>query len=181
MYAFGSTIDWRTKSGSAFPAVCAYGVSLASLGPTVVDEPAAVSVWKAPKLLFLKTAPPATVVFGEVTACACAFAYLSNAAGVITIASVRMTAWPSPQSSVQMTSNVPRRFGVMCSRVVRPGTVSCFCENSETQKEWITSFDVKTSSTERPRGRRSVPLVRLCDSGYVKLQANCWAVTLTRK
>src|SRR6266403_4274889 len=165
MYAFGSTTDWRTKSGNGFPAVCAYVGSLSRSGPTVADEPAAVSVWQAPQPLFLKTAPPATVAFGEVTACACAFAHLSNAAGVITIASVRMTAWPSPQSSVQMTSNVPSRFGVMCSRVVRPGTVSCFCENSETQKEWITSFDVKTSSTERPRGRRSVPLVRLCELG----------------
>ena len=49
--------------------------------------------------------------------------------------------------------------------VVRPGTVSCFCENSETQKEWITSFDVKYSSTERPRGSRNVPLVSPCEAG----------------
>src|SRR6266511_2105305 len=52
-----------------------------------------------------------------------------------------------------------------------PGTASCFWRNSGTQKEWITSFAVN--------GRTADRLLPYC--GYVNVQANCWAVTFTRK
>ena len=102
---------------------------------------------------------------GDETAFVWLCSHASKAAGVITIALVRISEWPRPQSSVQITANVPRRFGVMCSLVTIPGTVSCFWLNSGTQKEWITSFALKTSSTERPSGSRSVPLVSPYASG----------------
>src|SRR5581483_12032849 len=106
---------------------------------------AAVSVWQEPQPFEAKTLLPlalglalAPVPALEPPPAAAApfcwlFSHLSKAAGVITIAVERMSAWPSPQSSVQITGNVPSRSGVMCSVVVRPGTVSCFCENSGTQ------------------------------------------------
>ena len=53
-----------------------------------------------------------------------------------------MTAWPRPQSSVQITGKVPVRFGVITSSFTWPGTASCFCASCGTQKEWITSFEV---------------------------------------
>ena len=85
----------------------------------------------------------------------------------MTIASVRIVAWPSPQSSVQMTGYVPILSGVMCSCVWRPGTVSCFCPNSGTQNEWITSsaLNAELDGAVRPAaaGRR---VVRLFASGY---------------
>ena len=59
---------------------------------------------------------------------------------------LRMMAWPRPQSSVQMTGNVPVRVGVTTSVLYSPGTASCFCESSGTQNEWMTSFDVMRSS-----------------------------------
>src|SRR5918911_2428313 len=67
----------------------------------------------------------------------------------------------------------------MTSFVVSPGTVSCFCPNSGTQKEWMTSSDLRRSSTLRPTGRRRSPEVRSAWPGYAKLQANCCAVTST--
>ena len=63
----------------------------------------------------------------------------SNADGSITIAWVRMSEWPRPQSSVHSSGKVPRRVGVMCSCVTSPGTMSSFCENCGTKTEWITS------------------------------------------
>ena len=101
-----------------------------------------------------------------------------NAAGVITIAVLRITEWPRPQSSTQITGYDPSRSGVMCSVVWRPGTASCFCPNSGTQNEWITSLLEIVSITERSFGRRSTYDVRPCESGYVNVQANCTAVTL---
>ena len=78
---------------------------------------------------------------------------------------LRITECPRPHSSVQITGYVPTLFGVMCSVGWRPGTVSCFCPNSATQNEWITSFDVKVRRTERFTGSRSVPVVRFLASG----------------
>src|ERR1700740_3243624 len=118
MYLFGSTIESRTNCSRGCPASCAYCGSLARSGPTVPDAPAAVRAWQAAHWLFLKTAAPETLALGDVTACAWLCSHLSNAAGVITIASVRMTEWPRPQSSVQITGYVPTRFGVMCRVVV---------------------------------------------------------------
>ena len=49
----------------------------------------------------------------------------------------------------------------MMSRVIRPGTASCFWLNSGTQNEWITSSDVSRSLTVLLMGRRSVDEVAL--------------------
>src|SRR5439155_12708063 len=81
-------------------------------------------------------------------------AHAANAPSFITITRERIKAWPTPQSSVQMTGYVPMRSGVMWRVGWMPGTTSCFCPNSGTQKEWITSFDVMCSTTERLTGRR---------------------------
>src|SRR5918912_934499 len=67
----------------------------------------------------------------------------------------------------------------MTSDVVMPGTVSCFCPNSGTQNEWMTSSERSFSSTLRPSGSRRSPEVRFPWPGYEKLQANCCAVTFT--
>ena len=67
---------------------------------------------------------------------------------------LRIIAWPSPQSSVQMTGNVPVRVGVTTSVLSLPGTASCFCESSGTQKEWMTSFDVMSQLRVPPLGQR---------------------------
>src|SRR5581483_9360984 len=142
------------------------------------DAPAALSVWHEPHGLFLNTAAPLTDAFGELVALFWLLSQLSNAFAGITTAVLRIVAWPRPQSSVQMTSNVPVFVGVMWSFVGRPGTVSCFCPNSGTQNEWMTSSALKWSSTERPSGSRRTPVVRFPASGYVKLHANCCAVTL---
>ena len=90
-----------------------------------------------------------------------------------------MTAWPSPQSSVQITGKVPCRSGVITRVVSRPGTASCFWPNSGTQNECITSSDVIRSLVVTLIGSFSVAEVSLPKPGYWKLQANCWAVTLT--
>src|SRR5579862_3201243 len=155
--------------------------SLSRSGPTLPVAPAAVSVWHPLHGWFLNTAAPLMDVLGDVVAFVWLFSHLSNAASVMTIASLRIVACPRPQSSVQMMSYVPTLSGVMCSDVFRPGTVSSFCPNSGTQNEWMTSSDFRCSSTERFTGRRSTPVVRLCASGYEKLHANCWAVTSTLK
>ena len=57
-----------------------------------------------------------------------------------------------PQSSVQMTGKRPVFVGVtmMCWEV--PGTTSCLTRHSGTQKEWITSFAVSSSSSVSPSG-----------------------------
>jgi hypothetical protein len=178
MYAFGSVIDWLMKASSGLPAACAYCASLSRSGPTLPVAPAAVSVWHEPHGLFLKIAAPDTDGLPDPVAFTWLCSHLANAACVITIACVRITAWPRPQSSVQITGYVPTLFGVMWSDVSSPGTVSSFCPNSGTQNEWMTSFDERCSSTERFTGSRSVPVVNLPLSGYSKLQANCWAVTL---
>ena len=69
----------------------------------------------------------------------------------------RIIAWPSPQSSVQMTGYSPVLVGVITSVVSIPGTASCFWPNSGTQNEWITSRERSVSSTVRSTGRTSCP------------------------
>ena len=54
-----------------------------------------------------------------------------------------------------MTGYVPSLFGVMCRVGFVPGVRSCFCRNSGTQKEWMTSFAIMSSTTERFTGSRS--------------------------
>src|SRR5207245_1460120 len=113
----------------------------------------------------LKIAAPEIDGVGDACAVAVPFSHLSKLACVMTIAHVRIVAWPRPQSSVQMTGNLPTLFGVMCSVGWMPGTVSCFWLHSGTQKEWMTSFDVKVRRIERLTGTRRVPLVMFLPSG----------------
>ena len=72
----------------------------------------------------------------------------------------RMTAWPSPQSSVQMIGNVPSLFGVIVTLVVVPGTASCFCDICGTQNECSTSRARSVKLAGRSIGRRSTFVVR---------------------
>ena len=74
---------------------------------------------------------------------------------------------------------MPTFVGVITSLVSWPGNASCFCPNSGTQNEWITSFAVRCSSTERPTGRRSCAEVRFFWSGYENVHSNWRAVTST--
>src|SRR6266545_2258138 len=100
----------------------------------------------------------------------------SNAGFSSTTTGARMSAWPSPQSSVQMRVCLPDFVGVMPRRVSTPGTASCFWRNSGTQNEWITSSDRSLSSTCRSSWSQSVPDSNPPYCGYLKLQANRRAV-----
>src|SRR3954452_8759473 len=153
MSAFGSTIDSWTKASSGWLAFFAYETRLLRSGPILPVALAALSVWQLAQPLALKTERPAAV--GDVVVVVevddvvvdeggaavfpCFFSQESNAAGSITTAWLRMSEWPSPHSSVHSSGNVPRRVGVMCSCVTRPGTMSSFCENCGTNTEWMTS------------------------------------------
>ena len=125
MYAFGSTIDSWTNASSGCFAVFAYETSLSRSGPTFPVAFAALSVWHAEQPLFLKTRERRACA-GEIGVVlevgrrrrgrgrrgstpvpspalfSCFLSHLSNAAGVITIAWLRMSACPRPQSSVQI-------------------------------------------------------------------------------
>src|SRR3954463_2145717 len=154
MYAFGSTIDSWTKASSGWLAFFAYETRLSRSGPTLPVALAALSVWQLEQPLELKTERPAAedddgvvdvalvvelaveavvevVVVGEAGPAdfSCCRSQASNAAGFITIAWLRISEWPRPQSSVHSSGKVPTRSGVMCSCVTRPGTMSSFCEN----------------------------------------------------
>src|SRR6266850_902435 len=93
-------------------------------------------------------------MFGDARHGAFFSAHVANAVGSITTTRERISACPSPQSSVQIREYVPTLFGVMWSVGWSPGTRSCFCLNSGTQNEWSTSFACMVSTTERSTGRR---------------------------
>src|SRR5437588_7424926 len=106
MYAFGSTIDSRTNAASGFPARAASPARLSRSGPVVALEPAGLKVWHAEQPLLLKAAspgPPPDPWFAFAATRCWVFTHAANAVGLITTASERMSAWPSPQSSVQTT------------------------------------------------------------------------------
>src|SRR3954466_7417200 len=88
-----------------------------------------------------------------------------------------MSACPRPQSSVQMTGNVPVLDGVTTIVLIWPGRASCFCDSSGDQNEWMTSSAVIWSFTWRPFGRVRKPYV--FPFGYVNFHANWTAVTFT--
>src|SRR5215470_6134607 len=157
MYACGSTIDSRTNRSSGWCACFAYETSLSRSGPIVPVAFAALSVWQLAQLFWLKTERPAAegeigvVELEVVVDCvvdgpgaadfSCSLSQASKADGSITIAWVRISEWPRPQSSVHSSGNVPSRVGVMWSWVTSPGTMSSFCENCGTKTEWITSSE----------------------------------------
>ena len=64
----------------------------------------------------------------------CLAYHASKSAFDITIAWLRMSEWPRPQSSVQMTGHEPSLFGVITRLWSVPGTASCFWANCGTQK-----------------------------------------------
>ena len=78
-----------------------------------------------------------------------------------------------------MTGNLPSLFGVIFRCVVMPGTASCFCPNCGTQNEWMTSRALRLSSVDLFSGSRSSVVVTSPPPGYLKVQANCCAVTST--
>ena len=100
----------------------------------------------------------------------------------MTIAVVRIVAWPSPQSSVQMTGNVPVFVGVMCSCVCRPGhRVLLLPELRHPERVDDVERLERELDGAAERAAAASPLVRFCASGYEKLHANCCATTFTRK
>src|SRR3954463_10328702 len=176
MYAFGSTIDSWTKASSGWLAFFAYETRLSRSGPILPVALAALSVWQLAQPLALKTERPAAVGDGVVVVdvvvdaggaalFSCFLSQESNAAGSITTAWLRMSEWPSPHSSVHSSGNVPRRVGVMCSCVTRPGTMSSFCENCGTNTEGMTASARMENPTERPFGSISPGLVTFPAAG----------------
>ena len=153
---------------------------LIEVGPIFPVEPAAFSVWQAPQPLFTKTALPAPAPPPPPAAFPPAFAHLSKSACDITTTVDRITAWPRPQSSVQMIGYVPILFGVTVKFVSIPGTASCFCPNSGTQNEWMTSSARSVKRAGRLIGSLRTFVVRPFCCGYLNVQANCCAVTSTR-
>src|SRR4029078_6516681 len=142
-------------------------------------ERAAVKLWQLAQPLFVKTALPEAPPDDEPSCFCWPFAHERNLCEVMTCADERMTAGPRPQSSVQITGNVPCRSGVITRVVSRPGTASSFWPNSGTQNECVTSSDVIRSLVVTLIGSFCVAGVSLHTTGYWKLQANCWAVTFT--
>ena len=131
------------NSSSGCPAVCAAWRRLSRSGPIVPLAPAGLKVWQPSqpfddeqRLARRARNAPGT---GRPPPPRWLFVHEMNLSSFSTIASERISACPRPQSSVQMTGKVPRRFGVITSFVSRPGTASCFWPNCGTQKEWITS------------------------------------------
>src|SRR5262245_59406898 len=109
MKAFGLTIDCLMKGTSASPAAFALGEMLSRSGPTLPVAPGiGLKVWHAPQPFLVKitaaSVPPPPPSSGL---CAVLTYHVLNAASFITIVVLRMVEWPSPQSSVQMTGNVP--------------------------------------------------------------------------
>ena len=51
---------------------------------------------------------------------------------------------------------VPSLFGVTSKALVWPGMTSCFIRNGTTQKEWMTSREVRMKRTFSPLGSHRV-------------------------
>src|SRR5579884_987908 len=139
MYAPGLTIDsWMNCVSDPRFACFAYCTSLSRSGPMLPVAPAGLNVWQLPQPFDWNTASP-----GGPAAARPPLRYqvLKSFSFMITTW-LRISAWPSPQSSVQMTGNVPVWIGVTTIVLNWPGTASCFCDSTGTQKEWMTSFDV---------------------------------------
>src|SRR5215471_5406815 len=98
-----------------WPAAAALTERLSRSGPTLpVAAGTALNVWHAPQPLFVKiTAPAVPPPPPGDGACALPAYHFLKAASVITIDVLRMSECPSPQSSVQMTGNVPVLVGVI--------------------------------------------------------------------
>src|SRR5215467_2190272 len=112
MYAFGSTIDCLVNASSGCPAFFAAALRLSRSGPTLpVAAGIGVNVWQAPQPFWVKIVAPALAPappagLGGLSE---ALYQVSKSAVDWTIDQLRITAWPRPQSSVQITGNLPSR------------------------------------------------------------------------
>ena len=139
----GVTIDsWMNLSSGPRFALAASAFRLSRSGPTVPVAPADFKVWHPPHPNCWKTASPGGPLdFPPL------LTQVANALPVRIVTWLRMSAWPRPQSSVQITGNVPVLVGVTTIVLICPGTASCFCDSSGDQNEWMTSFAVMFSFT----------------------------------
>src|SRR5690242_1317503 len=112
MYASGSSIDCFTYASTGWPAFAAASFRWSRSGPTLPLVPAGVNVWQAPHVpVVLKSVaaaadeppPPPPAAGGGGAAEPVLLYHLPNSAVDITTAWLRISEWPSPQSSVQMT------------------------------------------------------------------------------
>src|SRR6516162_5043587 len=130
-------MDCFMNATRLWPAALALAERLSRSGPTLpVAAGTALNVWHAPQPLFVKITAPAVPPPPP----GCGFwalpAYhLLKAAALITIVSLRIVEWPSPQSSVQITGKVPVLVGVITRSFTCPGTASCFWPKFGTQNE----------------------------------------------
>src|ERR687887_1206455 len=165
---------------SGWPARCASAGSLSRSGPIFFVAPAGLNVWQVAQPLALKSdLPEVAPPVGAARFFCSPFAQERNFCLLVTSAVERISACPSPQSSVQTTGKVPSRSGVTGNVFTEPGTASSFWPNSGTQNEWVTSTEVMRSRTGVLIGSFSVDEVRSLNPGYLKLQKNCCAVTST--
>src|SRR5690349_19380262 len=114
MYASGSSIDCLTYASSGLPALLASAFRWSRSGPTFPAAFAGVKVWQAPHVpgpvksaaaAAFEPPPPAAPLppAGAGAGLPAALYQLSKPAAGITIALDRISAWPRPQSSVQIT------------------------------------------------------------------------------
>ena len=101
----------------------------------------------------------------------------------ITIAPARMTAWPEAAelgAEHRVLAELGRRDRECV--VMTRAAASCFWRNSGTQNEWITS-SAADLQLGRPVQRAALSSVEATSRlpGYLKLQANCCAVTSTSR
>ena len=108
-------------------------------GPIAPFVPAGVKAWQLPQPAEANTAAPGAAARPRRSAAPSPRRRSRPARRRCTGA--RIVAWPRPQSSVQMSVNVPVRVGVITMLVSIPGTTSCFCPIAGIQNEWITSAD----------------------------------------
>ena len=91
------------KSSSGTPAAAAASLRLSSDGPIVpCADGIALKVWQAPQPFSVKVASPVARRRRR-RGLPDSSRQVSNSAWVITIAWLRMSEWPRPQSSVQIT------------------------------------------------------------------------------
>src|SRR5438552_5040267 len=92
-----------------------------------------------------------------------------------------MPEWPNPHSSAHGHSYLPGLVTSNHARMVRPGTASCLMRNCGTKKLWITSWDLRSTSTTLLTGTCISSRKTLSELGCLTCQLNCFAVTSTTK
>ena len=147
MYAAGSTIDssMNLSSGPRFAFAAAPSRSSRS-GPDLTG--------RAGRLERVAAAAPVLLEDGEPGGPAAAAAALHEAASnFVRGADVGVAAHERMAEAAELGADDRERagrVGVITSELVCPGTASCFCENSGTQNEWMTSLAVIRASRAGP-------------------------------